>query len=499
MCELIALTAREMRVGLLKGDFTSVELTDAHLERISSTNQEFNSFLTVTEERARTSAARADEQLQREKEHSAPLTGIPVAIKDMLVTKGVQTTAGSKILEGFLPPYQCTAVQRLETAGAVLLGKTNLDEFAMGSSNENSAFGVVRNPWDSSRVPGGSSGGSAVAVSLGQSAMSLGTDTGGSIRQPASFSGVFGLKPTYGRVSRYGAIAFASSLDQIGPFARSAYDLALALEVIAGFDAHDGTSMKEEVPSYTAELESQRGRGLKGTRVGVPKEYLTDGVASDVKNSIAAALKTLENLGAQVVDISLPHTEYATAVYYILAPAEASSNLNRYDGVRYGYRALPLTSLRDLYSKTRNQGFGDEVKRRILTGTFVLSAGYFDAYYRKAQRVRTLIINDFRAAFHNDCDIIAAPVAPTTAFPIGEKTDNPLDMYLADILTIPASLAGLPGLSVPCGLDSDGLPIGLQLIGPPFREVDLLHAAQEFSNETDFDCRAQTRTQGGSA
>ena len=492
MNELVTLTATEMRRGLLRGDFSATELTKAHLDRIEATNPIFNSFITVTPEIALTQAKEAEQTLEEKKESSPALTGIPIAIKDMLCTQGIETTCGSNILKGFVPPYDCTAVAKLRRQGAVVLGKTNLDEFAMGSSNENSAFGPVRNPYDLERVPGGSSGGSAVAVAIGQAPLSLGTDTGGSIRQPASLSGIVGLKPTYGRVSRYGAVAFASSLDQIGPFARNVPDLALALGAIAGHDANDSTSMKVEVPDYSAELDRAPQDGLRGVRIGVPRQYFIDGMQPDVQQSIRDSLKQLENLGAELVDISLPHTEYAIAAYYILAPAEASSNLARYDGVRYGYRSKDGKELAEMYENTRAQGFGAEVKRRIIIGNYVLSAGYYDAYYRKAQEVRTLIINDFKAAFTNRCHIIAAPASPTTAFKLGEKVDSPLQMYLADVFTIPASLAGLAGLSVPAGFDGQGLPIGLQMLGAPFTEPALMKAAHVFMNATTNDTQRMT-------
>ena len=494
MNELVTLTATEMRRGLLRGDFSATELTKAHLDRIEATNPIFNSFITVTPDMALTQAKEAERTLEEKKEASPALTGVPIAIKDMLCTQGIETTCGSNILRGFVPPYDCTAVAKLRRQGAVVLGKTNLDEFAMGSSNENSAFGPVRNPYDLERVPGGSSGGSAVAVAIGQAPLSLGTDTGGSIRQPASLSGIVGLKPTYGRVSRYGAVAFASSLDQIGPFARNVPDLALALGAIAGHDANDSTSMKVEVPDYSAELDHALQDGLKGIRIGVPRQYFIDGMQPDVQQSIRDGLKQLEKLGAELVDISLPHTEYAIAAYYVLAPAEASSNLARYDGVRYGFRSKDGKELAEMYENTRAQGFGAEVKRRIIIGNYVLSAGYYDAYYRKAQEVRTLIINDFKAAFTNRCHIIAAPVSPTTAFKLGEKVDSPLQMYLADAFTIPASLAGLAGLSVPAGFDGQGLPIGLQLLGAPFTEPALLKAAHVFLTATKIDTQRMTAT-----
>ncbi|MCB0324821.1 MAG: Asp-tRNA(Asn)/Glu-tRNA(Gln) amidotransferase subunit GatA, partial [Bdellovibrionales bacterium] len=394
---------------------------------------------------------------------------------------------GSKILKGFIPPYECTAVQRILDCGGVLLGKTNLDEFAMGSSCEHSAFGPVRNPWDPQRVPGGSSGGSAAAVASGQVPLALGTDTGGSIRQPAAFTGTLGLKPTYGRVSRYGAVAYASSFDQIGPFGRTPRDLALLLQAIAGKDPNDSTSMHVEVPDYVGGLDRARTEGLKGLRVGVPKEQGLDGVQEDIRRSYQQSLTTLEQLGASVVEVSLPHLVHALATYYIIVPAEASSNLARYDGVRYGHRTERSESLEQMYCRTRAEGFGPEVKRRIMMGSFVLSSGYYEAYYRRAQQVRTLIINDYKAAFANFCDVIATPVSPTAAFKLGERMHSPLEMYLADVLTVPINLAGLPALSLPCGLDPTGLPVGLQLIAPPFQELRLLQAAESFLQQQPFD------------
>lgn len=490
MSELYSLSVREMRQGLLSKKFSAVELTEAHLKRIASTEGELNSFITVCEDGARAAAKKADERLGKEAEKSPLLTGIPVAIKDMLVTKGVETTCGSKILKGFVPPYDCTAVARLKKEGAVVLGKTNLDEFAMGSSTEHSAYGPTKNAWDTSRVPGGSSGGSASAVAAGQSPLSLGTDTGGSIRQPAGLSGIVGLKPTYGRVSRYGAVAYASSFDQIGPFARNVEDVAIILKAIAGHDEHDSTSMSTVVDDYQKEMQTvvDPKLPLAGLRVGVPKEYVISGMQPEVEKNFAASIEVLKTLGATVVDISLPHTEYALAIYYVIAPAEAASNLARYDGIRFGHRAEGAETLHEVYERSRAEGFGAEVKRRILIGSYVLSKGYFDAYYKKAQQVRTLIINDFRAAFHNHCDVIATPVSPTTAFKIGEKTSSPLEMYLADVFTVPINLAGVPAMSVPSGLDSQGLPIGLQLIGSPFSEKVLIRTAYQFEQAVNFVC-----------
>lgn len=486
MSNLNKLSLLQMRDGLLTKEFSAVELAKAHLDEIKRTNQAYNSFLLVTEKLALEQAEQADKKIAAHKTTTPILTGIPVAIKDQLVTEGVETTCASKILKGFIPPYTCTAVKRLFDSGAVMVGKTNQDEFAMGSSGENSAFGPTKNPWNVEHVPGGSSSGSAVAVAAGQAAIALGTDTGGSIRQPSSLNGIVGIKPTYGRVSRYGAVAFASSLDQIGPFARNVEDAAVTLRVISGKDKKDSTSMDVAVPDYLHELKTSDGN-LKGLRIGLPKEYFISGMNKEVETKIKDSLKLFEKLGAQIVDISLPHTEYAIAVYYIVACAEASSNLARYDGIRYGFRAPDAKTLNEVYEKSRALGFGNEVKRRILIGTYVLSAGYYDAYYRKAQQVRTLIINDFKAAYANQCDIIATPVSPTTAFKIGERTENPLQMYLADVFTIPCNLAGLCGISLPCGLDSQGLPIGLQLLGKPFSESLMLKTAYCFEKELKFD------------
>lgn len=486
---LTDLCVTEMRKGLLRREFSSKELVEAHLTLIEKTNESLNSFITICREDALLSAAWADQRLAKEKDAAPILTGIPVAIKDILITLGVETTCGSKMLKGFVPPYDCTAVAKLKKNSAIIVGKTNLDEFAMGSSNESSAFGPVRNPWDLERVPGGSSGGSAAAVASGQAPLALGTDTGGSIRQPAAFTGTYGLKPTYGRVSRYGAVACASSLDQIGGFARSVEDLAVMLTAIAGKDPFDSTSMDVPVPDYLHELQSSVGQGLSGLRIGVPKEYFTSGMQPEVERLCRESLKVLSSLGAKIVDISLPHTEYALATYYIIMPAEASSNMARYDGVRYGFRAEDGETLEEMYAKSRALGLGKEVQRRIMIGSYVLSAGYFDAYYLKAQQVRTLIVEDFSRAFNERCDIIAAPVSPMTAFRLGEKFESPLEMYLADIFTAPVNLAGLPALSMPCGLDITGLPVGIQLIAPAFEEQRLLLAAEEFSRERAFDVR----------
>ncbi|GAB4431625.1 MAG: Asp-tRNA(Asn)/Glu-tRNA(Gln) amidotransferase subunit GatA [Anaerolineae bacterium] len=435
-------------------------------------------FLTVTEEEALTAADEADRRLAAG--DSAPLLGIPLAIKDVLMTRGIPTTAGSRILEGFIPPYTATAVQRLLDAGAVLLGKTNTDEFAMGSSTENSGYFTTRNPWDLTRVPGGSSGGSAAAVAARMALGALGTDTGGSVRQPAAFCGVSALKPSYGRVSRYGLIAFASSLDQIGVFGRTVEDLAILLQVIAGHDPHDSTSMDVPVPDYLAALTGD----IRGLRLGVPREYFIEGMQPEVEEAVRTAIDHLANLGAEVHEISLPHTEYALPVYYLIAPSEASANLARFDGIRYGPRR-PAGSMWATYKTTRGQGFGAEVKRRIMLGTYALSAGYYDAYYLKAQKVRTLIKGDFDRAFEQ-VDVIVAPTAPTTAFRIGEKTDDPLEMYLSDIFTLSASLAGIAGAVVPCGFDRQHLPIGLQIIGAAFDEPTVLRVAHAYQQTTDW-------------
>jgi aspartyl-tRNA(Asn)/glutamyl-tRNA(Gln) amidotransferase subunit A len=485
MDSVTTLSITQMRQRLLDGSTTSSDLVEEHLARLGETGA-LNSFITVVADQARESANRADALIKEKGENTPVLTGIPVGIKDQLVTKGIETTCGSKMLKGFIPPYDCTAVLRLKNAGAVILGKTNQDEFAMGSSNEFSSYGPVANPWDLSRVPGGSSGGSAAAVAAGQVPLSLGTDTGGSIRQPAALCGVVGLKPTYGRVSRYGAIAFASSLDQIGPFTRTVEDAAICLQAISGEDELDATSMKEPVPDYLASLSEWRGRDLTGIRVGVPREYLGQGMDKEVEAIFNESVEMCRALGAEVIEVSLPHSKYALAAYYITAPAEASSNLARFDGIRYGYRADGFTSLEELYHKTRAEGFGHEVKRRIMIGSYVLSAGYYDAYYRKAQQVRTLICNDFKAAFVNACDVILTPVSPTVAFPLGEKTASPLTMYLADIFTVPVNLAGLPAISIPYKCSSEGLPVGVQFIGPLFSEEKLLGVSSVVEKRASF-------------
>jgi aspartyl-tRNA(Asn)/glutamyl-tRNA(Gln) amidotransferase subunit A len=477
---LYRLTIHEARERLAAGEFSAVELTEAVLERILAVDNDVKAYLALTPEGALAQARAADER--RAAGEDTPLLGIPLAIKDVLCTEGIPTTCGSRILEDFCPPYDSTAVARLKAAGAVLLGKTNLDEFAMGSSTENSAFFATRNPWDLDRVPGGSSGGSAAAVSADECLGALGTDTGGSVRQPASLCGVVGLKPTYGRVSRYGLIAFASSLDQVGVLAKDVTDAALLLEVIAGHDPRDSTSMDVPVPIYGDGL--RKVTDLQGVRVGVPKEYFVEGMQPDVEAGVRAAVDALAELGAQVQEVSLPHTDYALPVYYLIAPAEASANLARYDGVRYTIR-VEDGGLNEMYKATRGRGFGSEVKRRIMLGTYALSAGYYDAYYLKAQKVRTLIKSDFDGAFER-VDVIVSPVAPTTAFRIGEKTDDPLQMYLSDIFTLSTSLAGTCGLSLPCGFDSAGLPIGLQVMGPAFGEEHVLRVAYAYEQATEW-------------
>jgi aspartyl-tRNA(Asn)/glutamyl-tRNA(Gln) amidotransferase subunit A len=470
------LTIDELHKLYTSGEAKPSEITQAVLERIAQTNERLNAFLTINHEAALKKAKEADANI-KDAVPQKPLAGIPIAIKDNMCTTGIRTTCGSRILGNFIPPYTATAVAKLEAAGAIIVGKTNLDEFAMGSSNENSAFGPVRNPVNEEYVPGGSSGGSAVAVAADLSSIALGSDTGGSIRQPASFCGVVGLKPTYGRVSRYGLVAFASSLDQIGPFGKNVKDVARTLGVMAGRDRYDSTSSNESVPDYLSALTDD----IKGLRIGVPPECFGEGLDAEVKTSVEAAIKKLEERGASVVEISLPHSKYVVAVYYLIATAEASSNLARYDGVRYGFRAEEARMLAEMYQRTREDGFGAEVKRRIMLGTFALSSGYYDAYYEKAQRVRQMLCNDFTDAFER-CDVIATPTAPTPAFKLGEKTNDPLAMYLDDIYTVTINLVGVPAISVPCGASSNGLPIGLQLIGNHFDEARLLNAAQAYEN-----------------
>jgi aspartyl-tRNA(Asn)/glutamyl-tRNA(Gln) amidotransferase subunit A len=476
-------TIAAVRDALAERRTTAAAVAEEFYARIKKEDAEIGAFLTLSEERALLQAERVD-KMAAEGKPLPPLAGVPIAIKDVMVTRDLRTTAGSKILENFIPPYDCTAVARLEAAGAVVLGKLNCDEFAMGSSTENSAYRPVCNPRDKTRVPGGSSGGSAAAVAAGMAVATLGSDTGGSIRQPASFCGVVGLKPTYGRVSRYGLIAFASSLDHIGPFANTVKDAALVLRTIAGRDPMDATSAEVPVPDYVAELEkpikdSGKANVDGAIRVGVAMEYFGSGLDAEVRTAVEAAIQKLASLGCEIVPVSLPHTEYAIPAYYIVATAEASANLARYDGVRYGFRARGAKTLGEMYRQTRDGGFGMEVKRRIMLGTYALSAGYYDAYYLKAQKVRTLLTRDFDEAFKK-VDVIAAPTAPTAAFKLGEKVDDPLAMYLADIYTVTANLAGIPGISVPCGETREGLPIGLQILGRHFDEATVLRVAHAY-------------------
>ena len=470
--ELNRLTLAEARTLLRRREISTLELTRACLEQIALVDPKINAFITVCAREANEQAAAAGRRLAS---GDAPdLCGIPIAIKDVYLTKGVRTTCASRILDNFVPPFDATTIARLRADGAVFIGKANMDEFAMGSSTENSAYGPTRNPHDVERVPGGSSGGSAAAVAADECIAALGTDTGGSIRLPASYCGIVGLKPTYSRVSRYGIIAYASSLDQVGPLAKTVRDAAIVLGSLAGLDPRDSTCSAQPVPDYEAALTGD----VKGLRIGVPKEFFVEGMDPKVDGAVRAALAAYEAMGAKIIQVSLPHTSYAVAAYYLIATAEASANLARFDGMRYGLR-VNADNTTDLYNRTRARGFGAEVKRRIMLGTFALSAGYYDAYYLKAQKVRTLIRRDFMEVFR-DCDIIATPVAPTTAFKLGEKLDDPLQMYLSDIFTISVNLAGLPGLSLPCGRDDRGMPIGLQLIGSPFGEEAILRAGDAF-------------------
>jgi aspartyl-tRNA(Asn)/glutamyl-tRNA(Gln) amidotransferase subunit A len=471
-------TVTELSKGLTDKEFSSVELTQEFLTRIKTLDNNYNSFITVTEESAIEQAKQADKLIASGK--NQPLTGIPLAQKDIFCTKGVKTSCGSKMLDNFISPYDATVINNFNQQNAIMLGKTNMDEFAMGSSNETSWYGSVKNPWNEEMVPGGSSGGSAAAVAACLAPAATGTDTGGSIRQPAALCGITGLKPTYGRVSRYGMIAFASSLDQAGPMAKSAQDCALLLNTMASFDAKDSTCVNRDVPDYTSSLNND----LSGLKIGLPKEYFSSGLDSDVEKVIQQAITSYEKLGATIKEISLPNTHLAAPAYYIIAPSECSSNLSRYDGVRYGYRCEDPKNLEDLYIRTRGEGFGDEVKRRILVGTYALSEGFYDAYYVKAQKIRRLISDDFKSAF-SQVDILMGPTAPTTAFKLGEKTDDPLTMYLSDIYTIAVNLAGLPGMSIPAGFVNN-LPVGLQLIGNYFDEQKLLNAAHQFQLNTDF-------------
>ena len=487
MSDLTSLSLHRALQGLRKGEFSCRELIQAYLERIQALDFDLNAYLFIDSEGALKKAEIADQMYAEWRKFPEseipPLLGIPLAVKDILCVKGMPCTCGSKILEGFVPPYNATAVERLLAAGVIILGKTNTDEFAMGSSTENSAYGVTRNPWNRERVPGGSSGGSAAAVAARLALLALGTDTGGSVRQPASFCGVSGIKPTYGRVSRYGLVAYGSSLDVVGAFGREVREVAVVFELMAGADWRDATTVDFPVPR----VDFDQAIDLRKLRVGVPKEYFLPGMQPQVEQAIRQAIRQLQDLGAQVEESSLPHTEYALPVYYLIAPAEASANLARYDGIRYGPR-LSAETMWDIFYRTRGEKFGAEVKRRIMLGTYALSAGYYDAYYGKAQKVRTLIKQDFERAFQT-VDVIAAPIAPTTAFPIGEHTDDPLAMYLEDVFTLPANLAGVPGLAFPVGFDQQGLPIGMQLMGKPFQEELLFRIAHAYQLTTDWHFR----------
>ncbi len=483
---LETLSASDIARKVRAKELSARDVAKSFLDRAHGWDKSIKAFLSFNDDAALAQADAVDRAVAAGKD-PGPLAGVPVAVKDNLCVTGTKTTCASKILENFTANYDATVIEKLRAAGAVFIGKTNLDEFAMGSSTENSAFFTTRNPWDVSRVPGGSSGGSAAAVAARLAPLALGSDTGGSIRQPAALCGVVGLKPTYGRVSRFGLVAFASSLDQIGPFSTTVADAALLLQVLAGHDPKDSTSARVPVPDYSAAL----GRGVKGLRVGLPKEYFIDGMDPEVNRAVRQAVSTLESLGATVKEVSLPHTDAGLSVYYVIAPSEASANLARFDGVRYGYRSPRATSLLEQYEFSRDEGFGPEVKRRIMLGTYALSSGYYDAYYLKAQKVRTLIKQDFDRAFES-VDVIATPTAPTAAFKAGEKSDDPLQMYLSDVFTISCNLAGLPGLSLPCGFTSNGLPIGVQLLGKPFDEETVFAAAAAYEKATQWN-RIPTR------
>ncbi|MDO9212790.1 MAG: Asp-tRNA(Asn)/Glu-tRNA(Gln) amidotransferase subunit GatA [Methylococcales bacterium] len=477
--DLSTLTSKELHQLIVNKDISVMELVELFLNRIKQYDPQLNAYITVVQDKARAQAIEVDNKI-RSGELNHPLAGVPYALKDLFCTKGILTSCGSKMLSNFISPYDATVYDKLNQAGAVLLGKVNMDEFAMGSSNENSYYGAVANPWDLSRIPGGSSGGSAAAVAAGLAAYSLGSDTGGSVRQPASYCGISSIKPTYGRISRYGMTAYASSLDQCGPMARSAEDMALILQTISGFDVRDSTSANVPVPDYSATLNEP----LTGLRIGIPKEFFADGLDADVAKVINEAVEQFKRLGATVKEVSLPNSHLSVAAYYVIAPAEASANLSRFDGVRFGHSCDAPTNLQDLYERSRWEGFGDEVKRRIVIGTYALSSGYYDAYYLKAQKIRRLIKNDFVAAF-NDVDVLMGPVTPTTAFKIGEKSDDPIAMYLGDIYTLPISLAGVPAVSIPVGF-SDNLPVGLQIIGDYFNEAKLLNVAHSYQQVTDW-------------
>jgi aspartyl-tRNA(Asn)/glutamyl-tRNA(Gln) amidotransferase subunit A len=478
--DLHALTIHQLHDLLVKKEVTSNEVTGALYRRIGDIDRKINAYLLLTKEEAFRQADQADRKIDRG-EKIGDLAGVPIGLKDILCTKGIRTTCASKILEDYIPFYDGTVVRKLKEAGVVLLGKLNMDEFAMGSSTENSGFQITHNPWDLTRIPGGSSGGSAAAVAADECIAALGTDTGGSIRQPASCCGVVGMKPTYGRVSRYGLVAFASSLDQIGPITKDVEDCAILMNAISGYDPCDSTSVNVEVPHYKQSLINN----VQGIRIGIPDEYFVEGMDPEVESSVKEAISQFEKWGAEARRVSLPHTEYAVAIYYIIATAEASSNLARYDGVKYGFRSKGYRELIEMYTQSRAKGFGQEVKRRIILGTYVLSAGYYEAYYRKASQVRTLMKKDFEEAFRQ-VDVIVAPTAPTPAFRIGEKTENPLQMYLSDIHTIPVNLAGIPAISIPCGFNNKNLPIGLQIMGRHFDEEKLLRVAYTFEQNTEF-------------
>jgi aspartyl-tRNA(Asn)/glutamyl-tRNA(Gln) amidotransferase subunit A len=477
--ELNQLTIHELQEKIKAGETTSTEIVQAVFRRIDAVEKDVHAYILLTREKALEGAVRADAEIK--KGNIKTLTGIPIALKDLLCTKGVTTTCASHILHNYVPPYDATVVEKLRDAGAVFTGKTNMDEFAMGSSTETSYFGITKNPWDLERIPGGSSGGSAAAVVADECIASIGSDTGGSIRQPAALCGVVGMKPTYGRVSRYGLVAFASSLDQIGPFTKDVEDCAIMMNILAGYDPRESTSVPVDVPDYRQFLS----RGIGGWKVGIPKEYFIEGIDAEVKDAIQQTIKVIEGMGAKCIEVSLPHTEYCLAVYYIIAPAEASSNLARYDGVKYGFRSLDGRDLMEMYKKSRSAGFGAEVKRRIMLGTYVLSSGYYDAYYKKASQVRALIKQDFDEAF-KQCDVLLTPTTPTPAFKIGEKTDDPLQMYLSDIFTISTNLAGIPGMVVPCGFTRAGLPVGVQFLAGHFEEGKLIQIAAAYEKNANL-------------
>ncbi len=483
--ELYSQTIHQLKKGLAAGEISSTDITNSVFKRIDQVEEKVGAYITLDRENALQEAAKADKLIAAGE--GGALCGIPIALKDIVCTEGLRTTCGSNMLDNFKPPYDATVVTRLKNAGAVVLGKASMDEFAMGSSNETSAFGTPCNPWSLEHICGGSSGGSAAAVAADECIASIGSDTGGSIRQPASHCGVVGLKPTYGRVSRYGLIAYASSLDQLGPLSKDVRDCALMLQVMSGYDNRDSTSVNEPVPDYCGALD----KGVAGMKVGVPNEYFVEGLDPEVDSAVRNGIKLLEDAGAEIVEVSLPHTEYGVAAYYVIAPAEASSNLARYDGVRFGHRTEEADSLLDMYRRTRSEGFGPEVKRRIMIGTYALSAGYYDAYYKKALQVRSLIIDDFKNAF-NRCDVLVSPVTPTPAWKIGEKIDDPLSMYLSDVLTIPSNLSGVPCISLPCGFSSGGLPIGLQIQAPHFAEEKILQAAYRLEQDLGIADRKAT-------